>query len=49
MYARVMFCIILIIDGQLFIEFLINCNLCMRYGRNYIKKDFTRVSSKICM
>ena len=34
--------------GQLFIEFLINCNMCMLNGRNCIKNDFTSVSSKGC-
>ena len=36
------------IYGQSFIEFLINCNLCMLNGRHCTKNDFTSISRKGC-
>ncbi|XP_053403285.1 uncharacterized protein LOC128558364 [Mercenaria mercenaria] len=32
--------------GDLFIDFLINTNMCMLNGRNFTKNDFTSISSK---
>ena len=34
--------------GELFIDFLINTNLCVLNGRNSVKNDFTSISVKGC-